>query len=56
MISEMVNGMLHRKDGKKVPLGIIPSGTGNSMARYLLRAIEFNPLEIYMKISPMLQL
>lgn len=27
---EMVNGLLSRKDGKRIPLGILPAGTGNS--------------------------
>jgi len=32
-IHEVVNGMLSRKDGLKLPLGCIPSGTGNSLMR-----------------------
>jgi YegS/Rv2252/BmrU family lipid kinase len=28
---EVVNGMLARQDGKKIPLGIVPSGSGNSL-------------------------
>lgn len=27
---ELINGMLSRSDGKKIPLGLIPAGTGNS--------------------------
>ncbi len=29
-LNEIINGMLTRKDGKKVPLGLIPGGSGNS--------------------------
>ncbi|MBT3785931.1 acylglycerol kinase family protein, partial [bacterium] len=27
---EMVNGLLNREDSKRIPLGILPAGTGNS--------------------------
>lgn len=30
---EVVNGMLSRKDGKKIPIGLITAGTGNSFMR-----------------------
>eukprot|EP01064_Diplonema_japonicum_P011475 TRINITY_DN18872_c0_g1_i1.p1 TRINITY_DN18872_c0_g1~~TRINITY_DN18872_c0_g1_i1.p1 ORF type:complete len:448 (+),score=74.97 TRINITY_DN18872_c0_g1_i1:36-1379(+) len=30
-IHEMVNGMLKRVDGKQIPMGFIPAGTGNSV-------------------------
>jgi diacylglycerol kinase family enzyme len=29
---EVVNGMLEREDGKKLPIGIIPNGSGNAGA------------------------
>ena len=32
---EVVNGMMDRKDGLKLPLGIIPGGTGNSLVHDL---------------------
>jgi YegS/Rv2252/BmrU family lipid kinase len=32
---EVVNGMLSRKDGKKIPIGLVPGGTGNSFMRDL---------------------
>lgn len=28
-VHEVVNGMLHRKDKKRLPIGIIPNGSGN---------------------------
>ena len=34
-VSEIVNGMLARKDGKKLPISIIPNGSGNWMATLL---------------------
>jgi len=30
---EVVNGMLNRQDGKKVPLVLLPNGSGNDFAR-----------------------
>ena len=30
-MSELINGMLKRKDGEKLPIGLIPGGTGNSL-------------------------
>ena len=30
---EVVNGMLHRLDKKKVPLALLPNGSGNDWAR-----------------------
>ena len=30
---EVTNGMLHRKDGLRVPLGFIPNGSGNDMCK-----------------------
>ncbi|XP_062187759.1 sphingosine kinase 1-like [Phragmites australis] len=41
VLVEVVNGLLQRKDWEtaiKVPLGIIPAGTGNGMAKSLLHA------------------
>ncbi|GLR18026.1 diacylglycerol/lipid kinase family protein [Portibacter lacus] len=32
---EFVNGMLDRKDGKQIVIGLIPAGTGNSLVRDL---------------------
>ncbi len=32
---EIVNGMLTRQDGKRIPFGIVPSGSGNSLAHDL---------------------
>lgn len=32
---EAINGMLNRKDQKKIPLALIPSGSGNSLCRDL---------------------
>ena len=32
---EVVNGMLHRADGKKIPVGFIPNGSGNDTLRSL---------------------
>ena len=34
-IHEVVNGMLHREDKKKVPVGFIPNGSGNDMCHAL---------------------
>ena len=31
-IHEVLNGMLARTDGVTIPVGLIPQGTGNSMA------------------------
>ena len=31
--NQMVNGMLARSDGKRLPVGLIPTGTSNDMAR-----------------------
>jgi diacylglycerol kinase (ATP) len=38
---EVVNGMLHRPDGKKLPLAFIPNGSGNN----LCRALGYNTLQ-----------
>lgn len=32
---EVINGMLARKDGKKIPIGMIPNGSGNDTLRSL---------------------
>ena len=40
-IHEVVNGLLHRDDGKKIPLGLLPNGSGNDMCR----AIELKTME-----------
>ena len=32
---EAINGMMNRKDNKKIPLSLIPTGSGNSLARDL---------------------
>ena len=32
---EVVNGMLMRKDGLKIPVGVVPNGSGNAVA-YML--------------------
>jgi diacylglycerol kinase family enzyme len=32
---EVVNGMLHREDKKKIPVGFIPNGSGNDTLRSL---------------------
>lgn len=34
-IHEVLNGMLHREDKKRLPVGFIPNGTGNDMCRGL---------------------
>lgn len=34
-IHEVVNGMLARKDGKKLPVAIIPNGSGDDLASSL---------------------
>jgi len=31
-VHEVTNGMLYRKDGLRLPLAIIPNGSGNDMA------------------------
>lgn len=41
-IHEFINGMLTRADGKQLPIGVIPAGTGNSLSHDL--SIE-SPLE-----------
>jgi len=38
---ETVNGMMKRKDGKRLPLGIIPGGTGNSLLEDFKMADDF---------------
>ena len=30
---EVINGMLARRDGKKIPIGMIPNGSGNDTCR-----------------------
>lgn len=37
-VHEVVNGLLYRKDKKKIPIAILPNGTGNDMCGAL--AIE----------------
>jgi diacylglycerol kinase family enzyme len=32
---EVVNGMLHRTDGKRVPIGLVPNGSGNDVPKTL---------------------
>ena len=32
---EVVNGMLHRVDKKRIPVGFVPNGSGNDMLRAL---------------------
>jgi len=32
---EVINGMLARKDGKKIPIGMLPNGSGNDTCRSL---------------------
>ena len=32
---EVINGMLHRTDKKKIPVAFIPNGTGNDASRAL---------------------
>jgi YegS/Rv2252/BmrU family lipid kinase len=32
-LHEIINGMLHRADGRRLPLGVIAGGTGNSFMR-----------------------
>jgi len=32
---EVINGMLMRKDGKKLPIGLIPNGSGNDLCNSL---------------------
>jgi diacylglycerol kinase family enzyme len=34
-VSEVINGMLAREDGKSVPIGIVPTGQNNDIARSL---------------------
>jgi hypothetical protein len=42
-VHEVVNGMLARQDGLRVPIGIIPNGSGNGMACTLgIRDIELS--------------
>ena len=31
-LHEVINGLLHRKDQKRVPVGLIPNGSGNDLA------------------------
>ncbi|XP_020095212.1 sphingosine kinase 1-like [Ananas comosus] len=41
VLAEVVNGLLHREDWEtaiKMPLGVIPAGTGNGMAKSLLHS------------------
>ena len=30
-LHEVVNGMMQRKDGKRIPVGFIPNGSGNDI-------------------------
>lgn len=42
ILVEVVNGLLHRKDWKtaiRMPLGVVPAGTGNGMAKSLLDSV-----------------
>ena len=34
-IHEVINGLLHRSDNKKIPLGFLPNGSGNDMCKSL---------------------
>ena len=34
-LHEVVNGMLHRKDKRKLPVAFIPNGSGNDLCRSL---------------------
>lgn len=38
---EVVNGMMYRIDEKRIPIGLIPNGTGNDMCA----AIELNTFQ-----------
>ena len=45
-VNETFNGVLHRTDKKKIPLGLIPNGSGNDFAatfniRDAKRALDF---------------
>eukprot|EP01137_Pigoraptor_chileana_P016178 Opistho-2@72793 len=31
-IHEVINGMMNREDGRRIPIGLVPAGTGNSFA------------------------
>jgi len=38
---EVINGMLMRKDGKKLPIGLIPNGSGNDLCNsFHLKTLE----------------
>ena len=44
---EVINGLMHRPDGFKLPVALLPAGSGNS----LLHDLEATELEIAMKIA-----
>lgn len=46
-VHEVINGMLAREDGKRLPIGIIPAGTGNSMMMDVeaVRGVVADPTE-----------
>ena len=46
-LHELLNGMLVRKDGQRLPVGLIPGGTGNALMRELGC---LNPLEMVRRI------
>jgi len=40
-IHEVLNGMLHRSDKKRLPVALVPNGTGNDLSHsFLLRDID----------------
>ena len=46
-LNEVLNGMLTRNDQRKVPIGLIPGGTGNSFMKTM---DLLDPLEAILKI------
>ena len=46
-LNEILNGVLNREDRRKIPIGLIPGGTGNSFMKTLNC---MNPIEAAMKI------
>ena len=51
-LNEVLNGMLTRDDQRKVPIGLIPGGTGNSFMKTM---DLLDPLEAILKIIFMLK-